>query len=92
MFQGANVARTAARGYWSALEPEFRSGLFDHRLVDDEPAQADWLAEWIAQVRATAVSVLERVLSSSDDTADGLRRQEAARHALYLQLKKGGVA
>lgn len=88
----ADVARTAARGYWSALEPEFRSGLFDHRLVDDEPAQADWLAEWISQVRATAVSVLERVLSSSDDTADGLRRQEAARHALYLQLKKGGVA
>jgi hypothetical protein len=88
----ADVARTAAREYWTALEPEFRSRLFDHRLADHEEAQADWLAEWTAVVRATAERVLERVLSSSDDTAVGLRRQEAARHALYSQLKKGGVA
>jgi hypothetical protein len=32
------------------------------------------------------------MLITSDDTANGLRRQEAARRALYSQLKKGGVA
>lgn len=88
----AAVARRAAREYWAALEPEFRARLFDQRLADHEEAQADWLAEWAAVVRATAERVLERVLGSSDDTANGLRRQEAARHALYSQLKKGGVA
>ena len=88
----ADVARTAAREYWTALEPEFRSRLFDPRLAGLEEAQAEWLDEWIPAVRATAESVLERVLDSSDDTADGLRRQEAARHALYSHLKKGGVA
>jgi CRISPR system Cascade subunit CasA len=87
----ADVVRTAAREYWSALEPEFRSRLFDQRLAGLEETQAEWLAEWIRVVRATAEGVLERVLSSSDDAADGLRRQEAARHALYSQLKKGGV-
>ena len=50
-----------------------------------------WLAAWVTVVRATAASVLEEVLITSDDTANGLRRQEAARHALYSQLKKGGV-
>ena len=88
----ADVALTAAREYWTALEPKFRSRLFDPRLAGREEAQAEWLAEWIPAVRVTAESVFERVLSSSDDTADGLRRQEAARHALYSQLKKGGVA
>ena len=88
----ADVIGIALREYWSALEPEFRSRLFDQRLAGHEAARAEWLAEWVEMVRATVVSVLERVLISSDDTADGLRRQEAARHALYSQLKKGGVA
>lgn len=87
----ADATGAAAREYWAALEPEFRSRLFDERIADHEEAQAAWLAEWIPVVRATAVSVLERALSAGDDTADGLRRQEAARHALYSQLKKGGV-
>ncbi|NLE98627.1 MAG: type I-E CRISPR-associated protein Cse1/CasA [Propionibacterium sp.] len=87
----ADATGAAAREYWAALEPKFRSRIFDERLADHEEAQAAWLAEWISVVRATAVSVLERVLSAGDDTADGLRRQEAARHALYSRLKKGGV-
>ena len=88
----AGVTGMAARQYWTALEPEFRSSLFDQRLAGGEEAQAEWLAAWITVVRATAESVLEEMLITSDDTANGLRREEAARHALYSQLKKGGVA
>jgi len=87
----AAVSRTAAREYWSTLETTFRSRLFDERLVGCEEAQAEWLAKWIRVVRANAEGVLERVLASTDDTADGLRHQESARRALYAQLKKGGV-
>ena len=82
----------ARRQYWNDLEPEFRLRLFDKRLVGDEYAQAAWLSDWTQVVRATVVPVLEGVLNASDDTAAGLRRQETARHVLYSQLKKGGVA
>jgi hypothetical protein len=88
----AGLGRRAAREYWGILEAAFRSRLFDQRLVDCEEAQAEWLAEWARVVRTEAAEVLERVLRSSDDTADGLRRQEAARHTLDALLKKGGVA
>lgn len=87
-----DAVRLARRQYWNDLEPEFRLRLFDQRLVGDEYAQAAWLSEWTQVVRATIVPVLEGVLNASDDTAPGLRRQEMARHVLYSQLKKGGVA
>jgi CRISPR system Cascade subunit CasA len=83
--------RLARRRYWNELEPEFRLRLFDQQLVGDEEAEAAWLAEWTHVVRATVVPVLEGVLNASDDSADGLRRQETARHVLYIQLTKGGV-
>jgi CRISPR system Cascade subunit CasA len=86
-----DVIRPTQREYWSEIEPEFRSRLFDERLAGDEEDQAAWLSEWTEVVRAAIVGVLERVLAASDDTADGLRRQEAARHVLFTQLKKGGV-
>lgn len=84
--------RIAQRRYWGDLEPEFRSRLFDQQLMGDEEAQAAWLSGWTQVVRDTVVLVLEGLLNASDDTADGLRRQETTRHVLYFQLKKGGVA
>lgn len=87
-----DVVRIAQRRYWGDLEPEFRLRLFAQHLAGDEEAQAAWLAEWAQVVRETVVSVLEGVLNASDDTANGLRRQETTRHVLYFQLKKGGVA
>jgi len=84
--------RLAQRRYWGDLEAEFRVRLFDGRLAADEEAQAAWLAEWTQVVRHTVELALEGVLGACDDTADGLRRQETARHVLYAQLKKGGVA
>ena len=86
------VIRLAQRQFWSNLEPEFRARLFDSRLAGDEQAQATWPSEWTQVARGVVVRALEGVLAASDDTADGLRRQETTRHVLYLQLKKGGVA
>jgi len=88
----AGTRRLAARRYWTALEPPFREHLFDRRLAGDEEAQAAWLADAVGRMRSTAVATLETVLAESDDTADGLRRQEAARRALSVQLRKGGIA
>ena len=85
------VVRLAQRRFWSKLEPEFRLRLFDGRLAGAEEAQAAWLAEWSQATREAVVEALEGALAASDDTADGLRRQETSRHVLYVQLKKGGV-
>ena len=87
----ADVVLAGQRKFWSDLEPVFRVRLFDERLAGNEQGQADWLSEWTQIDRRTVVEALEVTLTTSDDTADGLRRQEAARHALYSQLKKGGV-
>lgn len=87
----ADTTTDAAREYWTELEPPFRSALFDTRLAEAEQAQSEWLREWIQTVRDTAVRVVDSTLDSGDDTAAGLRRQEAARRSLYALLKKGGV-
>jgi hypothetical protein len=87
----AETTTDAARGYWTALEPRFRNALFDTRLAEAEQAQSEWLNEWVQTVRDTAVKVADSTLDSRDDTAAGLRRQEAARRSLYTLLKKGGV-
>ncbi len=88
----ADTTTAVGREYWTALEPAFRVCLFDERLSMSEHEWFEWLQEWTDFVRRTAIDVLERALTSSDDTAAGLRRQEAARRALYTSLKKGGVA
>ena len=88
----ADTTRLAARRYWATLEPRFRDHLWDVRLARDEVSQAAWLSDAMATVRSTVVQAHEEMLAGGDDTAVGLRRQEAARGTLYDQLSKGGFA
>ncbi len=85
----ADVVGLAQGQYWRAAEPIFRTKLFDERLAGSEEKRADWLSDWHRQIAKTVWDSLEEILAGQDDTADALRRQEAARRELRILLKKG---
>lgn len=85
----ADVVTLAQGQFWRSAEPIFRAKLFDERLAGAEEQRADWLSDWHRQIDKTVWESLEEILVGQDDTADALRRQEAARRELLTLLKKG---